>query len=686
MISNWFTRLKIEDSHPAEETLLACVDGELSDKEAARVRKHLENCWSCRAQLDELQDAITLFVNFRSQIQNPLAPAPPNNWGGFDRKLAQAAVEDESKKFPVPSRIGFWQKFRQSLNFADWSPAHRQFGIGTIAAVLIVALLWQMVGVRNVSAAELLENSIRSEGQKIERVNQPVVYRKLWLEKAGARAVDWETWRDAANSRYRSAVKDERSGDRHFIDAAFGAEKNDALDEPILREVASILRANRMNPQQPLSAESFQAWRDSLADKKDAIENSRSSNGEQTLTLKTIPNDVTENGKITEAALTVDADDWHAERLRLSVKNETGATDYEFVETAFEVVSLPTLSAEIFPRIEQQPAKTEIASASPDVKPSPAVSPSSEAEKDANVNLNLQPSPSNLTAPAAPIVAATAELEVDVLKALAGIGADIGEEATVTRNAAGALSVQGVVESGKRKSEILGALAPLAGQPGLSIRIETSQEAQKRIAREQTLTAKNKQIKENDKGIFVEPLEIRNAIPADDETRRYLRSKGTPENSMNDEVNRFATRTINRSNQVLLRALALKNLAGRFSEIQLRAMKPEARNEWLKLIAARAREIENQNAALRQELGAVFGGVSQSGASVGTNDEAGLKRAVLRLSELAAGNDRAVRAAFTFSSGASADAVKGAQFKQSLGTIEGLANSIESAARKLQSK
>ena len=42
MISHWFKKLKIEDSHPAEETLLACVDGELSEREAARVRKHLE--------------------------------------------------------------------------------------------------------------------------------------------------------------------------------------------------------------------------------------------------------------------------------------------------------------------------------------------------------------------------------------------------------------------------------------------------------------------------------------------------------------------------------------------------------------------------------------------------------------------------------------------------------------------
>ena len=689
MIRNWFKNLKSDDAHPAEEMLLACIDGELSEKEAARIRKHLENCWSCRAQLDAIEETITSFVNFRAQIQNPLAAPPPGNWNNFNRKLAEAAAEIETEKVSASSRLSFRHRFLQAASFGDWSPVRKQFGIGTVAAVLIFALLFQLASVPNVSAAELLENSIRFQKQNIGQVSQPVVYQKLRLTRADGKAVDWETWQDKTNARYRQALAGERSG-RRFINAEFNPNKNDLPDEPVLREIAQILQANRMNPQQPLSAESFQSWRNSLAEKSDQVENSRVPSGKQIFTLKTVSNGAADAGKIIEAALTVRASDWHAERLRLSVKSETGATDYEFVETAFEVVALPALSAEIFPGESLQsapPAKTEIAAAAPDAKPSPAVSPSAEIENDANANLPVQPSPSASTSLAPPIAAATAELEVDVLKALNGIGADIGEEATVTRNAAGGLLVQGVVESRERKAEINRALAPLVGQPGLSVRIETSEEAQKRVVRERTqAAAKNKSNQENNnEGVSVEPLEFRNTIPADTEVRRYLRSKGAAENVLNDEVNRFATQTINRSNQVLLRALALKNLAGRFSDAQLRSMKPEARNQWLNLIAARASEIESQNHALRQEIAAVFGAIS-NGESVDASDEAGLKRAVLRLSELAAGNDRAVRAAFTFSSGANSDAVKGAQFRQSLGSIEGLANGIESAARRLQSK
>lgn len=674
MISSWFKKLKFEDDHPPEKTLLACVDGELSAKQAARVRAHLESCWSCRAQLDELQDTITLFVNFRNQIQNPLAAEPPNNWRDFDRKLARLAAEIADEDKAARTRLNVWERFKGNLNLAEWSPTRIRFAVGATAMVLIVALVWGLIGVRSVSAAEILENSIRAQRRSVGRVNEPIIYQNLRLERAEAKPVQWETWHDAARSRYRHALTAGGDG-RRYLPAA-NAAADLSLDEPVLREVAGILRANRMNPQRPLSAESFRAWRNSLAGKKDEI--SRSDGAAQTYTLTTASTGDTKAGSITEAALTVQATDWHATALRFSVKTDAGASEYKIVETAFEIVSLPSLNPAIFPP-DEQPAKTEIAAA-PNARPSPAVSPSPAIEKDDADSLLRLP-------PTAPPVVASAELEVEALRLLNQVGADIGEEATATRTISGELLIQGVVETPGRKAEILRALAPLAGQPGLAVRIETSQEAQKRIARERIRTAtRNNSRGENDAALNVQPLEIRDAIPADADVRRYLRSTGTPENLLTGEVNRLATRTLNRSNQILLRALSLRNLANRFSENQLREMKPEARNQWLDLIAARAVEVENQSLALRQELGAIFGSIPAGGESIAANDEAELKRLAIRLSELAANNDRAVRAAFTFSSGASDATVKGAQFRESLNSIQGFANSIRSAARRLQTK
>jgi hypothetical protein len=670
MISNWFKKLKFEDAHPAEETLLACVDGELSDKESAKVRKHLENCWSCRAQLDELQETITLFVSFRNQIQNRLTAPPPNEWGNFDRQLAEFAAEVENEKISIPNRLGFWHKFRRSLDFGEWSPVRKQIGIGSVATVLIVALLWQMVGVQNVSATELLQNSIGSQTQVISEIPQAVVYQKLRVERAGSEAARWEIWRDTTRSRYRQNV--------NYSDAA--RSESVAL-APILRDLSSVLRRNRMNPQRPLSAESFKAWRDSLAAKSEEVAAQNAADGEFYILKIAVPSDVSD-GIISSAELKVRSHDWHVVAEILNVKAGEKTETYAIYEEDFQIQMLSAFKSDFFDEAENPPTLASVQKETQipptNITPSPGLSPSETLNVNANTLLTT-PSPSNART-------ASAELEVEVLRVLNQVGADIGEETTVTRKEAGELLVQGVVESQNRKSEILNALAPLIGQPGLIVRIETSQEAQKRVERERDLTAKNKQNQEKDIAVSAEPFETGDRIPADAETRRYLRSKGMSENNLTTEVNRFATATLNRSNGILLRALALKNLAIRFSDAQLRSMKPEARNQWLNLIAARASEIENQNRALREELGAVFGGIAASGESVDASDEAGLKRAVVHLSELAAANDRAVRAAFTFSSGASTDAVKGSQFRQSLGAIEGLANGIEAAARKLQNK
>lgn len=683
MISNWFNKLKIEDHHPAEEVLIACIDGELSTKQAAKVRRHLENCWSCRARLDEIEDTINLFVNFRNQIQNPLVEPPPNKWNNFERSLEGISAEVKGEKIAPTNQMGFRQKFRRAVNFSGWSPVQMRFGIGATASLLIVALVWQLVSVRNVSANEVLENVAHWQAKKINSVSEPVVYQKLRFQRAGAKPVALEIWSDTVNSRFRQAVASE-SGERQFIPAVLISEnKSSLVAEPVLQEIAQILQLNRMNPQSPLSASSFQFWRNSLTQKSDEIEMIQTQNGSEAFNLKTMAGEGVETGRITRAVLTVRSNDWHPERLHLTVKNESGSSDYEIIESAFEIVSLPALNPEIFPT---QPTRTEMASIAPLTKTSPLASPaspeSSPAESASLLTTRPQPSSdANVSAP----TAATAELEVEVLRLLNQIGADIGEEATVTRMPAGDLLVQSVVETPQRKAEISRALAPLVGQPGLTIRIETSVEAQRRIDRERKTLKPNKAQDSTD--IDQTPtIEIRDTIPADAEVRRYLRAKGTAENLLTQEINRFATRALNSSNQLLLRSMSLKNLANRFSESQIRSLSPDARNKWLILLATRAREVESQSAQLRQELGAVFGGKSGGGEQITASDEAGLKRVIVRLSELASSTDRAVRAAFTFSSGGNAEAVKGAQFWQSLNSIGGLANEIQSAAQRLQNK
>src|SRR5437879_4691597 len=94
VVRNWFTRSKIEHTHSTDEELLKSLDCELSSKNAARVREHLETCWDCRLQLEKLQETISAFVEFRQQIQTPVSQEPPRKWSGFDSKLKKFEESD----------------------------------------------------------------------------------------------------------------------------------------------------------------------------------------------------------------------------------------------------------------------------------------------------------------------------------------------------------------------------------------------------------------------------------------------------------------------------------------------------------------------------------------------------------------------------------------------------------------
>jgi hypothetical protein len=80
--------------HPEAELLLPYLDGELSARQARQVRKHVEACWQCRAELEELEKTVGDCVRYRSQLREAGISAPPRPWaslsGEFDRIDAAA--------------------------------------------------------------------------------------------------------------------------------------------------------------------------------------------------------------------------------------------------------------------------------------------------------------------------------------------------------------------------------------------------------------------------------------------------------------------------------------------------------------------------------------------------------------------------------------------------------------------
>src|SRR5262249_18354754 len=144
-------------------------------------------------------------------------------------------------------------------------------------------------------------------------------------------------------------------------------------------------------------------------------------------------------------------------------------------------------------------------------------------------------------------------------------------------------------------------------------------------------------------------------------------------------------RALKRSRQAILYAWSLRKLVERFSPDDLRALDSQARAKWLALIGEHARGYQREIAALRQELSPVFNFKPLSDeAPTEIANEPGLARATLRLNELAAGADDAVRSAFTLSASGS-PTVKSPQFWRALTGAESLAQKIENASQRLKS-
>jgi hypothetical protein len=271
-------------------------------------------------------------------------------------------------------------------------------------------------------------------------------------------------------------------------------------------------------------------------------------------------------------------------------------------------------------------------------------------------------------------VAASAELEVEVLRLINQSGADLGDQVNVRRTPEGQLLVQGIVETDQRKNEVLRGLAPVASNPAVKLRVETVAEALRR-------QKSDRQGRGSD-SVTVERLESGGSkIPADAELRRYFAARGLSGAQLDQAVNQYASRMVERSLQALRHAGAMDRLAQRFSLEQLRTLDPEARSKWLGLLRSHAQALERELSGLHRDLGPFVSSGSPSGAEESINSDQDLQQAIHRLFELCSATDQAVRSSFTISaSGSSAVAVKSPQFFRSLTGAEALVKSIQAAS------
>jgi hypothetical protein len=333
----------------------------------------------------------------------------------------------------------------------------------------------------------------------------------------------------------------------------------------------------------------------------------------------------------------------------LLVQNGNERREYRYTEASYQTLSPRAVQPSVF-----EPERELLASLLKDLKiKTDAEEPGTEESPE---------SAPPTTAGAAVSPTATADLEVEALNLLNQAGADTGEQISVKRTG-GALHIDGLVDTEKRKTELKNALAPISNNPAVRVNIMTVAEA---LAREQSRKTSGK-AKQGQ--LSAERLDTSSGeVPVKDKLRSYFG---------NDEAaNNFASRMIGRSRSAMSRAGALKRLVGQFTLTELKELSPDARAKWLNLIRSHARGFAQETAALRQDLSPVFGGGGGGASAPEINDDAALIRAVQRLFELAAGNDRALRSALSISTDTAGAGIT-PDFFRSLRTTEELAARIQ---------
>lgn len=116
-----------QPAHLDEGELLRFADGELSPRQARRVRTHLGRCWQCRASLAEIERTIRACVEYRRTVFEACMPEPPAPWFDIRRRLAALETRAEARPWSSRLRRGF---------AARWLAPPRLAVAAAVAAIL----------------------------------------------------------------------------------------------------------------------------------------------------------------------------------------------------------------------------------------------------------------------------------------------------------------------------------------------------------------------------------------------------------------------------------------------------------------------------------------------------------------------------------------------------------------------
>jgi len=645
--------------HLDDSDLISYLDGELTRAEQEHARTHLESCWNCRSQLLAMQNRIESFLRVRKQVLPTEIPPSSPAVARFRRRLAQHSSVPVSMRL----RLTNWLSVRRWRDLLpDFNLILKYRKTSFASALVVLVLFFTVVDPFNwnkVSADELL-----SRADAYEFLNElpagKVVRTKVRIDRIALSAKvekkigEVDTARDALTSgMYISAALASGAIRKETLPDSYKLTGVGFFTNDLKPETARYLDVQGWFPQ--VSVSSYRRLIAGRGFKDNDVAFVTRDADSYELHHPFAPSHAS---GITETVLLLSTENYSPKGLSIFTAEGTERFEYRLTRISFERLERTPELAQLF-----ELPKAEI-----------GISP----KLDTSLKSSEKATNENLVTPA-PVVA-TAELEVEVLGLVNQIGADLGQEVIVTRIPGGVLKVEAVVDTEKRKREILSALAPIATNPAVNIQVETATEAQERALR-----ARNASGYQTGPSTITTESVANNSIPVQAQVRQYLLSRGISQQQVDIEVGRNANQIVMRSHRAMLHVWALKSLIQRFSAEDLSTLDANARARWLRMIATHSREFQREVITLRLELSPIFNMSGADGVQTGEiTDEARLIQAVTRLIDQASSNHEVIRSAFTISSGSSStSAISSPQFWHSLSEVESLAAKIQSASQRL---
>jgi anti-sigma factor RsiW len=323
-MNTFFQRTLTRLGHLSDETITKFIDGELSSLHEFRVKAHLGKCWQCKARRETLEKAAFQVVEYRKHKLESHLPLSSKRREMFFEHLDK--VLEETTTAPWWSRV---LSQLRSVSIPHMNPVFSSTFV-IVAAVVLLVLIWQRNTVP-VSASIFLEKAVQEEAQQSSPTLSGVIYQKVEI-KTKSKTIERGLYRDISHQRRPRAEKvaTDEDGVRKQLDAA------------------------GVDWQQPLSAGAFKMWHDRQLTAEDDVRRS----GNDLLTLTTaLP-----SGPIAAESLTVRAQDFHAVRRTISMRNDE---NIEIAEVHYDMLGWDAVNDTLFEPLGGNVATPSVTSALP---------------------------------------------------------------------------------------------------------------------------------------------------------------------------------------------------------------------------------------------------------------------------------------------------------------------------------